>query len=137
MCINHKSGHCQIKKLVVSAAINQVLQNSLDRLMRVSMTYPNYSYPHRDRGPLAAISIELVVAATRSATTHPSPCRSLLYTPSYAPAVFAMVLITPPSPTTRPNLDRDKSGGNSGFGLCASHVRSMDSSWRVTDDGLL
>ena len=84
MCINHKSGHCQIKKLVVSAAINQVLQNSLDRLMRVSITYPNYSYPHRDRGPLAAISIELVVAAARSATTHPSPCRSLLYTPSYA-----------------------------------------------------
>eukprot|EP01043_Picozoa_sp_COSAG02_P050336 COSAG02_NODE_5164_length_4578_cov_7.409243_1_plen_55_part_10 len=40
--------------------------------MRVSMTYPNYSHPHRDRGPLAAISIELVVAAARSATTHPS-----------------------------------------------------------------
>ena len=77
MCINHKSGHCKIKKLVVSAAINQVLQNSLDRLMRVSITHPNYSYPYRDRGPLAAISIELVVVATRSATTHPSPCRSV------------------------------------------------------------
>jgi hypothetical protein len=51
------------QKLVVSAAINQVLQNSLDRLMRVSITHPNYSYPYRDRGPLAAISIELVVAA--------------------------------------------------------------------------
>ena len=76
------------QKLVVSAAINQVLQNSLDRLMRVSITHPNYSYPYRDRGPLAAISIELVVAATRSATTHPSPCRSLLYTPSYAPGDF-------------------------------------------------
>jgi hypothetical protein len=72
MCINH-TGHHQIKKLVVSAAINQVLQNLLDRLMRVSITYPNYSYPHRGRGPLAAISIELVVAAARSATTHPSP----------------------------------------------------------------
>ena len=67
MCIlkSQLSGHHQIKKLVVCAAINQVLQNSLDRLMRVSMTYPNYSYPHRDRGPLAAISIELVVACTQ------------------------------------------------------------------------
>jgi hypothetical protein len=55
------------QKLVVSAAINQVCsnQNLLDRLMRVSITYPNYSYPLRDRGPLAAISIELVVAAAR------------------------------------------------------------------------
>eukprot|EP01043_Picozoa_sp_COSAG02_P059670 COSAG02_NODE_7645_length_2918_cov_3.536715_5_plen_45_part_01 len=35
MCINHKSGHCQIKKLVVSAAINQVVQNLLSRLVRV------------------------------------------------------------------------------------------------------
>eukprot|EP01043_Picozoa_sp_COSAG02_P047021 COSAG02_NODE_4464_length_5334_cov_9.211652_3_plen_34_part_01 len=34
--------------MFVSAAINQVLQNLLDRLMRVSITYPNYSYPHRD-----------------------------------------------------------------------------------------
>eukprot|EP01043_Picozoa_sp_COSAG02_P003435 COSAG02_NODE_83_length_39665_cov_25.213719_34_plen_80_part_00 len=71
MCIpHHKSGHRQIKKLVVrvvSAAINQVLQNLLDRLMRVSITYPNYFYPHRDRGPSAAISTELVVAAARSA----------------------------------------------------------------------
>ena len=45
--------------------------------------------------------------------------------------------LTPPSPTTRPNLDVDKSGGNSGFGLCASHVRSTDSSWRATDGGRL
>ena len=82
----------------MSAAINQVLQNSLDRLMRVSITHPNYSYPYRDRGPLAAISIELVVAATRSATTHPSPCRSLLYTPSYAPGDLHSDPFPPMSP---------------------------------------
>ena len=45
--------------------------------------------------------------------------------------------LSPPPPTTRPNLDVDKSGGNSGFGLCASHVRSTDSSWRATDGGRL
>ena len=27
MCISHESGHCKIKKLVVSAAIDQVLQS--------------------------------------------------------------------------------------------------------------
>ena len=39
--------------------------------MRVSITHPSYSYPYRDRGPLAAIPIEYVVVATRCATTHP------------------------------------------------------------------
>ena len=31
-------------------------------------------------------------------------------------------VLTPPSPKMGPNLDRGESGGNSGFGLCASHV---------------
>jgi hypothetical protein len=34
---------------------------------------PHYSYLYRDRGPSAAIPIEFVAAATRCATTHPSP----------------------------------------------------------------
>ena len=36
MFINHESGHCQKEKLVVSPAFNQVVQSSLDRLLRVN-----------------------------------------------------------------------------------------------------
>jgi len=49
----------------------------------------------------------------------------------------SIILLTPPSPKTRPNLEPDKSGGNAGFGLFGSHVRPMDAPRRVTDDGLL
>ena len=45
--------------------------------------------------------------------------------------------LSPPSPKTRPNFEQDKIGGLCVFGLCASHVRSMDSSRRATDGGLL
>jgi len=46
-------------------------------------------------------------------------------------------VLTPPSPKTRPDLERDERAGFSGSGLCASHVRSVDSSRRATDGGLL
>ena len=35
--IKHESDHCQIKKLVVSPAINQVVHSLAVRLMRVGM----------------------------------------------------------------------------------------------------
>ena len=76
MCINHKFGHCQIKKLVVYAAINQVVQNLLGRLMRVDgprLALIATSPPPLYRGsPSAAVPIEFVLAAAlRSAAPHP------------------------------------------------------------------
>ena len=37
MCISHESGHCKIKKLVVSTAIDQVVQSLAERLLRVDL----------------------------------------------------------------------------------------------------
>ena len=89
MYIYHKSGHCQIKKLVVSAAINQAVQNLLSRLMRVdgsSLACSN-SYLFSSSLPWEPISSspDRIRGGGRSSRRYPpSPCRSLLYTPSYA-----------------------------------------------------
>ena len=47
------------------------------------------------------------------------------------------IRLTPPSPKMGPDLGPNQSGGFCVSGLCASHVRSMDSSRRATDGRLL
>ena len=88
MCISHESGHCKIKKLVVSAAIDQVLQSLAECLLRVDLlSLPCWStcLLHRvSSGASATVSIVLVGSAGRRLATHPSTRSSLLYTPSYA-----------------------------------------------------
>ena len=69
------------KKLVVSPAINQVVQSLSVRLLRVDKSIKAMllcSYLKlRDRGPLAAVAIVLVGAAVACATARPSSGRSL------------------------------------------------------------
>ena len=45
-------------------------------------------------------------------------------------------ILTPRSPKAHPTLVSISGAGNSGFGLLARHLRSMDSSRRETGDGL-
>ena len=79
--INHESDHSQKEKLVVSPAINQVVQSLSVRLLRVDYFAPPSYGLLTSRYPWdsAAVSIVFVGAAPARATPSPTSRRSSLY----------------------------------------------------------
>ena len=100
MCINHESDHSQKEKLVVSPAVNQVVQSLSVRLLRVDyFVAPSYGlltslYPWDS----AAVSIVFMGAAPARATPSPTSRRGSLYAPSHAPGDLNSDPLSPMSP---------------------------------------
>ena len=127
MCINHESDHSQKEKLVVSPAINQVVQSLSARLLRVGYFVPpsygllispmrsarqksraaprarpachNWTL-HNSPYPWdsAAVSIVFMGAAPARATPSPTSRRGSLYAPSQAPGDLNSDPLSPMSP---------------------------------------
>ena len=85
MFICHESDHYQKEKLVVSPAVNQVVQSLSVRLLRVSIICVVHFAVSIFLRDLAAVSIVFVGAAPARATlplpVHPPVGRGSLYAP--------------------------------------------------------